>query len=94
MTTRNESMKKFWENLSPERKAAQVKAMVEGRRRAKRRRSLAQQTGSVKPKNKPTVFEMSGKAHELLVLAGSRENVTRLLDLAELADEVETTLTR
>lgn len=92
-------MQRMWANLSPEQRKERTAAMVAGRRKAKARRECEAlrdakrqtlRTRARTTKETSTIdltLDLTKKAAALLELAGSREAVTRLLDIAELVME-------
>ena len=80
-------MEKMWANLSPEERAVRSKAMSDGRKRAKARRERQAKLKST-PRSRPSTIddtlELTKLAASLLELAGSREAVDHLMDIAEL----------
>jgi hypothetical protein len=92
-------MERMWAGLSPEQREVRSAAMLSGRKKAKARREReaardakrqALHTRARTSKETSTIdltLDLTKKAAALLELAGSREEVTRLLDIAELVME-------
>ena len=81
--------KKMWANLSPEAKATRSAAMCEGRRKAKAKRERAAKMKATRRRTNGSssiddTLELTKLAASLLELAGSRDAVDHLLDIAEL----------
>ena len=80
-------MEKMWANLSPEAKATRSAAMIAGRKKAKARREREAKLKTTRRTSRSTIddtVELTKLAASLLELAGAREQVNHLLDIAEL----------
>jgi hypothetical protein len=82
-------MERMWANLTPEERAVRSKAMSDGRKRAQARRERQAKLKSTRRRSNGSssiddTLELTKLAASLLELAGSREAVDHLLDIAEL----------
>ncbi len=85
--TQSEAAQARWSNMTPQEKAEQTARMKEGRKKSQRKKRV---TG--KKAKGPEFMELVGQTRELLVLAGSREQLQSLIDVAEHAIRVEETI--
>jgi hypothetical protein len=82
-------MERMWANLTPEAKATRSAAMCAGRRKAKAKRERAAKMKATRRRTNGSssiddTLELTKLAASLLELAGSRDAVDHLLDIAEL----------
>jgi len=80
---------KIWDSMTSEQRDERVAKMIEGRRVAKAKRDRNAKLKKKRSTNSglETTFEMAKMAAALLEVAGSREAVSRLLDIVELVQE-------
>jgi hypothetical protein len=81
--------KKMWADMTPEAKAIRSAAMTAGRRKAKAKRERALKLKATRRRTDGSssiddTLELTKLAAALLEVAGSREAVNHLLDIAEL----------
>ena len=86
---RKTGMKRMWANMSPEERAARAAAMTDGRMKHKAKRERAAKLKSTRRQTNGSssiedTLELAKLAAALLEVAGSREAVNHLLDIAEL----------
>ena len=86
---RKTGMQRMWASLTPEAKAIRTSAMAAGRRKAKAKRERAVKLKATRRKTNGSssiddTLELTKLAASLLEVAGSREAVDHLLDIAEL----------
>ena len=82
-------MQRMWASLTPEAKAIRTSAMAAGRRKAKAKRERAAKLKATRRQTNGSssiedTLELVKLAAALLEVAGSREAVNHLLDIAEL----------
>jgi hypothetical protein len=82
-------MERMWANLSPEERATRSKAMADGRKKAKAKRERQSKLKATRRRSNGSstiddTLELTKLAASLLELAGSRDQVDHLLDIAEL----------
>jgi hypothetical protein len=82
-------MERMWASLTPEAKLIRTSKMAEGRRKAKAKRERALKLKATRRRTNGSssideTLELTKLAASLLELAGSRDTVDHLLDIAEL----------
>ena len=82
-------MERMWASLTPEAKLVRTSKMAEGRRKAKAKRERAVKLKATRRRTNGSstiddTLELTKLAASLLELAGSRNAVDHLLDIAEL----------
>jgi hypothetical protein len=81
--------KKMWADMTPEARVTRSQAMVDGRKRAKVKRERQAKLKATRRRTNGSssiddTLELTKLAASLLELAGSRDAVDHLLDIAEL----------
>ena len=71
-----------WDNMTYEERKNQISRMQAGRKRASRKKKVGGQDLDV--------FAKAKLAHQLLVVAGGKTEVMKLVELAELVDDLDT----